>query len=569
MATATPDAQRFGKYQIIERIAAGGMAEIFKARLDGIGGFHRTFAIKRILPHLTANAEFVDMLVDEAKIAGLLSHANIVQILDLGSIDQHYYIAMEYVNGRDLGQVLKRCSDKGITLPVPHAVFVLLEMLKGLEYAHNRQVMRNGKPQPLNIVHRDISPANVLCSFQGEVKLTDFGIAKASVRALETMSGIVKGRFDYMSPEQASGLGVDQRADIFSAGVVLYELLAGRHPFRKPGEIATIEAVRRGIYDAPSYVNPDVPYALDVIVENALKADPAERYQTATQFKDALDRFFHDAGFIFSASTLAAFLRGLFPELDGRAARKEGPDQDTRILDPDDVVLDEEESSPSSDRATVARPAPTVAPTPSFVPRMPFPGDTTVQQAANVLRAVTTQGASPAGLGEESTLIRPAGAGPYNDAETVIRPDPGLGAVDPPTAVMKSISGDPVRAPAAVRFVARTPSQVHAVYLILAFSTLVAGFVFGLLAGRAHHDQTFVVAKRDPVLEVAFPAASTLSVDGRALAGPSPVTTTLVAGQPATIRVEEAGRAPRETTVTLDYNQMRVLSFEAVTAGTP
>src|SRR5688572_16376544 len=168
VATPALEPQRFGKYQILERIAAGGMAEIFKARLDGIGGFHRTFAIKRILPHLTANPEFVDMLVDEAKIAGLLSHANIVQILDLGNIDQQFYIAMEYVNGRDLGQLLQRCTEKGITLPVPHAVYVLIEMLKGLEYAHNRQVMRGGRPVPLNIVHRDISPANVLVSFQGE-----------------------------------------------------------------------------------------------------------------------------------------------------------------------------------------------------------------------------------------------------------------------------------------------------------------------------------------------------------------------------------------------------------------
>lgn len=572
MANAVPDAQRFGKYQIIERIAAGGMAEIFKARLDGIGGFHRTFAIKRILPHLTANAEFVDMLVDEAKIAGLLSHANIVQILDLGSIDQHYYIAMEYVNGRDLGQILTRCREKGITLPVPHAVFVLLEMLKGLEYAHNRQVMRNGKPQPLNIVHRDISPANVLCSFQGEVKLTDFGIAKASVRALETMSGVVKGRFDYMSPEQAGGQVVDQRADIFSAGVVLYELLAGRHPFRQPGEIATIEAVRRGVFEPPSFVNPDVPYALDLIMETALKVDPAERFQTATLFKDALDRFFHDAGFIFSASTLAAFLRGLFPELDGRASRKEGPNEDTRILEPDDVVLDEEESVPSGDRATVARPAPVVAqPAPSAPPRMPFPGDTTVQQAASVLRAVTTQGAAPAGIGEESTLIRPSGGGPFNDQETVIRPDPALGAADPPTAVMRSIAPEGVsgQTSAPPRIIARTPVQVHAAYVVMAFSALVAGFVVGLLAGRAGHDETLVVAKRDPVLEVAFPAAATLSVDGRTLAGPSPVTTTLVAGKASVIRVDESGHPARETTVTLDYNQMRVLSFEAVTAVTP
>ncbi|MDP2317686.1 MAG: protein kinase [Pseudomonadota bacterium] len=428
MATPAPEPQRFGKYQIVERIAAGGMAEIFKARLDGIGGFHRTFAIKRILPHLTTNPEFVDMLVDEAKVAGLLSHANIVQILDLGSIDQQYYIAMEYVNGRDLGQLLGRCAEKGITLPVPHAVYLLLEMLKGLEYAHNRQVMRGGRPVPLNIVHRDISPANVLVSFQGEVKLTDFGIAKASVKALETMSGVVKGRFDYMSPEQASGGELDQRSDLYSAGVVLYEVLTGRHPFRQPGELATIEAIRRGTYEPPSYVNPDVPYALDLVVEQALKANPAERFATATAFKDALDRFFHDAGFIFSASTLAAFLKGLFPESESRGAPGPvlaTPRTPTRLprSQPDDVSLDDDSASSTTNRRRSAAPALPTA-------------DSTLQDIAGLLRALPDAGQSGAfgpvaGLADESTLIRAApGVDPreWSEAATALRPDPAARA---------------------------------------------------------------------------------------------------------------------------------------------
>ena len=164
---AKPAAQTFGKYQILERIATGGMAEIYKARLEGIGGFQRTFAIKRILPHLSANQDYIAMLVDEAKVAGLLSHANIVQILDLGQVDQIWYIAMEHVEGRDLGGVLKRARERGLVLPVPHAAFITIELLKGLEYAHQRQVMRGGRAVPLNIIHRDISPPNVLLSFQG------------------------------------------------------------------------------------------------------------------------------------------------------------------------------------------------------------------------------------------------------------------------------------------------------------------------------------------------------------------------------------------------------------------
>jgi serine/threonine protein kinase len=328
--------EHFGKYQILERVAQGGMAEIFKARMEGIGGFNRLFAIKRVLPGLSNNREYIDLLVDEAKVAGLLSHANIVQILDLGQVKGQYYVAMEYVHGRDLGRVQARAKERGITLPVPHSVFILIEVLKGLEYAHNRQILRGNTPVPLNIVHRDISPSNVLLSFQGEVKLTDFGIAKASVKALETVSGVIKGKFDYMSPEQASAKEVDQRTDLFAAGVLLYEMLCGAHPYRAGGDLKTIAAIRAGEYQPPTFVNPDVPYSLEVILDRALAHDPDERFQTATEFKDALARFFHDAGFIFSHSTLAAYLKGLFPE--GAASRKKAPrgvplkDQETRPI---------------------------------------------------------------------------------------------------------------------------------------------------------------------------------------------------------------------------------------------
>ena len=355
--------EQFGKYSILERVARGGMAEIFKARMEGIGGFNRLFAIKRVLPALSSNREYIDLLVDEAKVAGLLSHANIVQILDLGSVKGQYYVAMEFVHGRDLGRTLSRCIERGITLPVPHAVFILIEVLKGLEYAHNRQILRGSTPVPLNIVHRDISPSNVLLSFQGEVKLTDFGIAKASVKALETVSGVIKGKFDYMSPEQASAQDVDQRTDIFAAGVLLYEMLCGGHPFRKGGDLKTIAAIRSGDYQPPTFANPDVPYSLEVILDRALAHAPGERFQSATEFKEALNKFFHDAGFIFSHTTLAAYLKGLFPQASAPRTRKKKAkvlalkDQDTRPIPiPQsrrpkpvaalEVVPDDEESSP-------------------------------------------------------------------------------------------------------------------------------------------------------------------------------------------------------------------------------
>lgn len=337
------------------------MAEIYKARLEGIGGFQRTFAIKRILPNLSQNADYISMLVDEAKVAGLLSHANIVQILDLGQVDGVWYIAMEYVHGRDLGAVLRRASQKGLYLPVPHAVFIAIELLKGLEYAHQRQVMRGGRPVALNIIHRDVSPPNILLSYQGEVKLTDFGIARASLKAMETITGVIKGRFDYMSPEQAGGAkDLDQRSDLFTVAVVLYEMLCGHHPFRSENELATVERVRTGRYTPISQINPEVPFSLETIVDRALRVDREERYPTATAFKEALDKFFHDAGFIFTHATLASYVKGLFPEGDGRASqppaqqRARAPATDPSTEPDVDLAMGADEPTGKVDRKTLA-----------------------------------------------------------------------------------------------------------------------------------------------------------------------------------------------------------------------
>lgn len=301
---ATPPTS-FGKYRILERVAVGTMAEIYKARLDGIGGFHRTFAIKRVLPHLATRSEYVDLLIEEARVAGLLSHANIVQIMDLGEVDGSTFIAMEYVDGPDLGKILAACRQRGISLPVPHAIFIAMEMLKGLEYAHQRQVMKGGRLVPLDVVHRDICPENVLVSRQGEVKVTDFGVARPS-----TGEGAERS-LRYLSPEQAIGEPVDQRADLFSTGVVLFEMLTGVSPFDKGDRARTIDALRSGEHEPASSVNPDVPYGLERIIERTLSRSPADRPASATDMKDALDAFFHEAGFIFTHSTLAAFLKGL------------------------------------------------------------------------------------------------------------------------------------------------------------------------------------------------------------------------------------------------------------------
>ncbi len=350
--------QTFGKYQILERVATGRTAEVYKARLDGLGGFERIVAIKRVLPHLSHNAEYVRSLVDEAKVAGLLSHANIVQILDLGQADGLWYIAMEYVHGRDLGTILQRAQRKGLQLPVPQATFITIELLKALEYAHSRQVIRDGVSVPLRVVHRDISPPNVLISFQGEAKLTDFGIAKAALNAAETMAGHIKGRFDYMSAEQAGGArDLDQRSDLFSVGTLLYEMLTCTHPFRADSELATIERVRTGQRIRLTVANPDIPLALEAILDRALAVDRNQRYPNASAFREALESFFHEMGFLATVATLAAYVRNLFPEADPRPTSYR-PDDGDILDDADDVDLGMADSGTSRlDRALASFPS--------------------------------------------------------------------------------------------------------------------------------------------------------------------------------------------------------------------
>ncbi|HEY2903479.1 MAG TPA: serine/threonine-protein kinase, partial [Polyangia bacterium] len=192
----------FGKYYLLERINVGGMAEVFKAKAFGVEGFERMLAVKRILPNIAEDEEFITMFIDEAKIAVQLQHANIAQIFDLGKVDESYFIALEYVNGRDLRAIFDRARAKGEVTPIRQACYVVMQVCEGLDYAHNK---RDGQGRELHLVHRDISPQNVLVGYEGEIKLIDFGIAKAAGKASKTQAGILKGKFGYMSPEQVRG----------------------------------------------------------------------------------------------------------------------------------------------------------------------------------------------------------------------------------------------------------------------------------------------------------------------------------------------------------------------------
>ena len=277
-----------GNYTLLERISHGGMAEVFRAKSFGEAGFEREVALKVLLPSVASDQEFVNMLIDEAKIAGQLNHANIAQIFDLGVADNRYYIVQEYVKGKDLRAILKYKLSKKAHLDVAKACYIALKVCEGLFYAHNKE---DAGGSPLNLVHRDISPHNILISDEGEVKIIDFGIAKAEGRATQTMAGLVKGKFAYMSPEQIRGLPVDHRSDIFATGILLHEMLTTRPLFSRSSEFETLKRARSAMADPPSQVNPKVPAALDTIVLKALARHVDDRYQTAQQFRDALWAF--------------------------------------------------------------------------------------------------------------------------------------------------------------------------------------------------------------------------------------------------------------------------------------
>lgn len=300
----------YGKYQLLEQLARGGMAEVYKAKAHGVEGFEKTLVIKRILPELSQHPRFVEMFVNEAKIAVTLSHANIVQVFDLGLAEKSYFIAMEYVAGMDTATLLKRLKRANKVLPFELAVYIVSEVAKGLDYAHRR---RDAELRPLNIVHRDVSPQNVLLSYEGEVKLTDFGIAKArSVAQSVTEVGVVKGKYAFMAPEQLSGDEVDARSDIFAAGTLLYTVLSGgAHPFQGASVYETISKIKSGEARVLRELVPDLPAEIDAVLEQAMAPSKEQRYGSAGELYEALIKFLYMTGRRVGPRDLADFLAQL------------------------------------------------------------------------------------------------------------------------------------------------------------------------------------------------------------------------------------------------------------------
>ncbi|MDQ3369900.1 MAG: serine/threonine protein kinase [Myxococcota bacterium] len=296
----------FGTYYLLGLIARGGMAEVYRARRQLSTGAKRLFAVKVMRPQLAREARFVDMFHREGQLAMMLKNRCIVETVELGQSDGRHYISMEYIGGRDLTQVLRRCQETQQRIPVPHAVYIAARIAEGLHFAHT---LADTDGRLLNIVNRDVSPSNVRMSYDGDVKILDFGIAQALMKFTSEI-GILKGKFSYMSPEQIRGMPLDARTDVFSAGIILHEMLTTEKLFRGDTEFALMEKVRKAEVPPPSNFNRRVTPELDAITLKALARDVADRYQSAAQLAAALDALI--AGYRFDPKELRQFMRQLF-----------------------------------------------------------------------------------------------------------------------------------------------------------------------------------------------------------------------------------------------------------------
>jgi eukaryotic-like serine/threonine-protein kinase len=310
-------APTFGKYEILRRIAVGGMAGIYLAVQRGSHGFEKVVVLKVILPELSTNDEFISMFLDEARLAATLEHTNVVRVYDFGSIDGRYYLCMEHLPGEDLSSVLQRL--KSIQRPVPQATAfdVVIGAAIGLDYVHR---LSDSMGRPLNIVHRDVSPSNIIVTYHGQVKLVDFGIARATSNINQTAVGTLKGKVAYVSPEQAAGDVIDGRSDIFALGTVLYELLTGVRLFKRESDLATLRAVVSESIAPPSTLRPDLPPEADRIVLKALSRPLEQRYQSGAEMADDLMRLMTTQGWLRSERALADFMTQTF-DATRRAAK--------------------------------------------------------------------------------------------------------------------------------------------------------------------------------------------------------------------------------------------------------
>ncbi|MCA9666225.1 MAG: protein kinase [Myxococcales bacterium] len=337
----------FGNYHIVRPIGGGGMAQIYLAKTEGLAGFEKYLALKVINPEYATEERFIQMLIDEAKITVGLSHVNICQVFDLGQVEGIYYISMEFVDGMDVLELVNGLHALGERLPIEAVAYIGRQICSGLHYAHSR---KNKQGEPLNIVHRDISPQNILVSRNGEVKVVDFGIAKAAGMSTKTQAGVIKGKVNYMAPEQAMGQKADRRTDIFATGIVMWEMLTSQMVYNGNNVGELVAAVRKADIKAPSTVRPEIPPQLDTIVAKALHAKAEERYQTAHELQVDLTKFLSATAPDYSGSHLSALVERVIAKEPAKPVEGEVEDHLSRddleqIPDRNSLIFEIEDSS--------------------------------------------------------------------------------------------------------------------------------------------------------------------------------------------------------------------------------
>jgi len=338
------------RYTITERLDHGGMAEVFRGVAESMEGFKKSVAIKRILPNLTKNQKFVSMFLDEARLSLFLQHANIVQVFDISRTpDNAYFLVMEYVDGCNLKALIERQKQKGRRIEIAHSIYMMIECCKALQYAHSLDHPETN--EPLGIVHRDISPPNILLSKNGEIKLVDFGLAKANSQIESTDPGVVKGKFSYLSPEAASGLDVDHRADVFAVGIILWELFTGRRLFYGETDYQTVELVRQARVPSIAALNPEIEPEVEQIVRKSLARDPEDRYQNANDLGDALAQYLFSRRMKVTARDIANLVKDTQVEM----MRKRSSEPKESLIDA--LILDEMQKMTSPIGADGSSPA--------------------------------------------------------------------------------------------------------------------------------------------------------------------------------------------------------------------
>ena len=300
-----------GRYRVVDEIGVGGMASVHLARMDGPGGFQKWVAIKRIHPHLVEDDQFVDMFLDEARIAAGINHANVAQVFDLGKDDNTYWIAMEYLHGEPLREVMRRAEERGQRIAPELAARICADAAEGLHAAHE---LRGKNGQLLGLVHRDVTPHNLFITYDGYTKVVDFGIAKVADRLSSTRAGTLKGKLAYMSPEQVRGAEVDRTTDIFALGVVLWEITTNQRLFRMDTDLDTLEKVQACIVPPPSTIVPGYPLELEACLMKALAKRKQDRYATAREFSRALQSFLVRSGHFVGPEEVAGFVRHVFAD---------------------------------------------------------------------------------------------------------------------------------------------------------------------------------------------------------------------------------------------------------------